>query len=147
MLGFADCTPLLFYDPIKNVIANTHSGWKGTLQTIGVKTVEKMMSEYECKAKDIICCIGPHIRKCHFEVDADVKELSPINGKAPFGTRIDFKNDRKITALPLELNENIKINPKTNTLNITLDTSDDQITDTIYIRFLYPISFLQSKTR
>lgn len=75
MLGFADCTPLLFYDPIKNVIANTHSGWKGTLQTIGVKTVEKMMSEYECKPEDIICCIGPHIRKCHFEVDEDVKDL------------------------------------------------------------------------
>lgn len=75
MLGFADCTPLLFYDPIKNVVANTHSGWKGTLQTIGVKTVQKMMSEYECKPKDIICCIGPHIRKCHFEVDEDVKDL------------------------------------------------------------------------
>lgn len=75
MLSFADCTPLLFYDPIKKVIANTHSGWKGTLQTIGVKTVEKMQKEYNCDYKDIICCIGPHIRKCHFEVDKDVKDL------------------------------------------------------------------------
>lgn len=75
MLSFADCTPLLFYDPIKKVIANTHSGWKGTLQTIGVRTVEKMVSEYDCNPEDIICCIGPHIRKCHFEVDKDVKDL------------------------------------------------------------------------
>ena len=75
MLGFADCTPLLFYDPIKNVIANTHSGWKGTLQTIGVRTVEKMIEEYNCNPEEIICCIGPHIRKCHFEVDEDVKDL------------------------------------------------------------------------
>ena len=75
MLGFADCTPLLFYDPVKKVIANTHSGWKGTLQTIGIKTVEKMQKEYGCEPKDIICCIGPHIRKCHFEVDEDVKDL------------------------------------------------------------------------
>lgn len=75
ILGFADCTPFLFYDPIKNVIANTHSGWKGTLQTIAVKTVEKMQKEYGCNYKDIICCIGPHIRKCHFEVDEDVKDL------------------------------------------------------------------------
>ena len=75
MLGFADCTPLLFYDPIKKVIANTHSGWKGTLQIIGVRTIEKMMSEYGCNPKDIISCIGPHIRKCHFEVDEDVKDL------------------------------------------------------------------------
>jgi len=75
MLGFADCTPLLFYDPIKKVIANTHSGWKGTLQSIGVRTVEKMQKEYGCNPKDVICCIGPHIRKCHFEVDEDVKDL------------------------------------------------------------------------
>ena len=75
MLGFADCTPLLFYDPIKNVVANVHSGWKGTLQTIGVRTVEKMVMEYKCNSEDIICCIGPHIRKCHFEVDEDVKKL------------------------------------------------------------------------
>lgn len=75
MLGFADCTPLLFYDPIKKVIANTHSGWKGTLQIIGVRTVEKMQKEYDCKPEDIICCIGPHIRKCHFEVDKNVRDL------------------------------------------------------------------------
>ena len=75
MLGFADCTPLLFYDPTKKVIANTHSGWKGTLQTIGLRTVEKMQKEYDCKPEDIICCIGPHIRKCHFEVDKNVRDL------------------------------------------------------------------------
>ena len=75
MLGFADCTPLLFYDPIKKVIGNTHSGWKGTLQCIGTKTVEKMQQEYDCNLENIICFIGPHIRKCHFEVDEDVKDL------------------------------------------------------------------------
>lgn len=75
MLGFADCTPLLFYDPVKNVIANTHSGWKGTFQAIGARTVEKMIAEYNCNPKNIICCIGPHIRQCHFEVDKDVKDL------------------------------------------------------------------------
>ena len=74
MLGFADCTPLLFYDPVENVIANTHSGWKGTLQSIGVRTVEKMQKN-GCEPKNIICCIGPHIRKCHFEVEKDVKDL------------------------------------------------------------------------
>lgn len=74
MVSFADCTPLLFYDPTKNIIGNTHSGWKGTLQKIGVRTVEKMQKEYGCEPKDMICCIGPHIRKCHFEVDEDVKD-------------------------------------------------------------------------
>ena len=49
MLTYADCTPLLFYDPVKNVIANTHSGWKGTVQYIGSKTVEKMVEQYGCQ--------------------------------------------------------------------------------------------------
>ena len=35
----ADCILLLMFDPIKKVIANVHSGWRGTLQEISVKTV------------------------------------------------------------------------------------------------------------
>lgn len=71
----ADCILLLFYDPVRNVIANIHSGWKGTLQRISEKTIQKMKQEYKSSPKDIICCISPAIRKCHFEVSADVKEL------------------------------------------------------------------------
>ena len=70
----ADCILLLFFDPVKNVIANTHSGWKGTLQEISGKTVNKMTENYGCNPKDIIVCICPSIRKCHFEVGEDVKD-------------------------------------------------------------------------
>lgn len=71
----ADCILLLLFDPVTNTIANIHSGWKGTLQRISVKTVEKMIKDYKCKPENIICCICPSIRKCHFEVDIDVKEM------------------------------------------------------------------------
>ena len=71
----SDCISLLFFDPAKKVIANIHSGWKGTLQRISIKTVEKMVNEFSCKPKDIICCICPSIRKCHFEVEEDVKYM------------------------------------------------------------------------
>lgn len=71
----ADCILLLFFDPVKGVIANVNSGWKGTLQRISVETVRKMKIDYECQPQNIICCICPSIRKCHFEVDSDVKEL------------------------------------------------------------------------
>lgn len=74
-LGYADCIPLFFYDPVKKVVGNVHSGWKGTLQKIGQKAVKKMVAEYGCHPKDIICCIGPSIRKCHFEVEEDVYQL------------------------------------------------------------------------
>ena len=71
----ADCILLLLFDPIKKVIANVHSGWRGTLQRISIKAIEKMEKEYNCNPKDIICCICPSIRKCHFEVEKEVKDM------------------------------------------------------------------------
>ena len=90
----ADCILLLFFDPVTKTIANTHSGWKGTLQRISVKTVEKMINEFNSKPEDIICCICPSIRKCHFEVDRNVKEM--------------FENEFK----DLNINKNIDIMEK-----------------------------------
>ena len=71
----ADCILLLFFDPVKKVIANVHSGWKGTLQEISLVAVNKMKQEFNSKMDDIICCICPNIRKCHFEVDKEVRNL------------------------------------------------------------------------
>lgn len=75
----ADCILLLFYDPVKKVIANVHSGWRGTFQKIAVNAVNKMRVEYGCNPQDIICCICPSIRKCHFEVEDDVKDMCVEN--------------------------------------------------------------------
>lgn len=70
----ADCILIYIFDPIKKVIANVHSGWKGTFQKIGEKAAQKMIKEYGCNPQDLIVCMCPSIRKCHFEVDKDVKE-------------------------------------------------------------------------
>lgn len=71
---YADCTPLLFYDPVKRVCANSHSGWRGTVQRIGAVTVEKMVREFGCKRENIIVAIGPCICKDCYEVDLPVFE-------------------------------------------------------------------------
>lgn len=71
----ADCILMIFFDPITKTIANIHSGWKGTTQRISEKTINKMAKEFNCNPKDIICCICPSIRKCHFEVDVEVKDI------------------------------------------------------------------------
>ena len=71
----ADCILLLFFDPVKKVIANVHSGWKGTFQRISVKTVRNMKEKYGCDEKNIIVCMCPSIRKCHFEVGKEVYNL------------------------------------------------------------------------
>ncbi len=74
-LSFADCTALYFYDPVKNIIGNIHSGWQGTYKEIGRKAVQKLEKEYNCNPKDLICFIGPFIRKCCFEVDEDIRDM------------------------------------------------------------------------
>ena len=70
----ADCICILMYDPVKEVIANVHSGWRGTFKKIAQKTVLKMVETYNCNPKDILVFITPAIRKCHFCVDKDVME-------------------------------------------------------------------------
>ncbi|MBE6727317.1 MAG: peptidoglycan editing factor PgeF [Ruminococcaceae bacterium] len=69
---YADCTPLLFCDPVKKVIATSHAGWRGTVKEIGRVTVEKMKSEFGCEPGDIIAAIGPCIGPCCYEVDDPV---------------------------------------------------------------------------
>ena len=71
---YADCTPLLFCDPINKVIATSHAGWRGTAKLIGKVTVEKMVDEFGSKAENIIVGIGPCIAKCCYEVDDTVFE-------------------------------------------------------------------------
>lgn len=71
----ADCTPILMYDPIKNVYANIHSGWKSTVKKIAQKSVIKLIKDYDCNPRNLICCIGPCIRKECFLVNEDVVKI------------------------------------------------------------------------
>ena len=70
----ADCVPVYFYDPVKEVIAMVHSGWKGTVQKISECTIQKMCDEFGCSPQDIKVAIGPHICKDCYEVGQDVFE-------------------------------------------------------------------------
>ncbi len=72
-LTFADCTPIYLYDKQKNIIGNIHSGWQGTIKKIAKHAIIQMKKEFNSNPKDIVCVIGPTIRKCHFEVQEDVK--------------------------------------------------------------------------
>ncbi|MCR5147513.1 MAG: polyphenol oxidase family protein [Eubacterium sp.] len=74
MTFYADCVPLLFYAPDKNVIASVHSGWKGTAKKIGPKTAEIFRNDYGCDISKLICYIGPSICKDCYEISSDVAE-------------------------------------------------------------------------
>ena len=42
----ADCVPIILIDEENEVIAAIHSGWKGTFESITLKTIEKMKHEF-----------------------------------------------------------------------------------------------------
>ncbi len=44
----ADCVPVLVYDPVKNILAAAHAGWKGTVTKIVYKTILAMMAHFGC---------------------------------------------------------------------------------------------------
>jgi len=69
---YADCVPLLFYDPVKNIVASVHSGWKGTIKRIGAEAVNKMQEVYGSNPEDVMVGIGASIGPCCFEVGEEV---------------------------------------------------------------------------
>ena len=71
---YADCVPVFFYDPVKEVVAMNHSGWRGTVKNISRHMVEALNKEYGCEASDLICAVGPSICQNCYEVSEDVAE-------------------------------------------------------------------------
>ena len=70
----ADCVPVYFYDPVKEVIAMVHSGWKGTVKKISEVAIKKMRDTFSCDTQNLLVAIGPHICKDCYEVGQDVFE-------------------------------------------------------------------------
>lgn len=70
----ADCTPILYHDPVTGAVGAAHAGWRGTAAGIAAKTVQAMVDAYGCKPENIRAAIGPHIGQCCFETDKDVPD-------------------------------------------------------------------------
>ncbi len=73
MLCFADCTPILFLDPVHKAVGIAHGGWKGTVKRIGYKMVRRMQEEFGTQPEDLLTAIGPAIGSCCYEVGPEVE--------------------------------------------------------------------------
>jgi YfiH family protein len=84
-MRYADCLPLLFYDPQQHAIALAHAGWKGTVQKVASKTVSELAAHFNSQAGDLIVAIGPGICAEHYEVgDMVINDVEKNFGeKAP----------------------------------------------------------------
>lgn len=71
---FADCVPLYFLDTRNKAIGLSHSGWRGTVNRMGLETLRIMKREFHSDPSDMIVCIGPSICQDCYEVGPEVIE-------------------------------------------------------------------------
>jgi polyphenol oxidase len=72
LLRYADCVPVLFYDPVRRAVGLAHAGWQGTLVGIAGKTALAMQETFGCRPTDLRAGIGPSIGPCCCELGPEV---------------------------------------------------------------------------
>lgn len=102
LLRFADCAPILLYDPKHQAIGIAHAGWRGTVAKVLTNTVRAMQDAFGTAPQALVACIGPSIGPCCYEIGADVQarvenafpethaRLLAINGAPPGGMHLDL---------------------------------------------------------
>ena len=91
MVMTADCTPVLLFDNVKDVIAVAHAGRAGAVKGIVPKTIEKMCTSFGSNIEDITVVLGPSIHSCCYEVGEKVANEIMENG---YGLAIIYENEK-----------------------------------------------------
>jgi YfiH family protein len=73
-MRFADCVPILFYDPKHQAIGMAHAGWRGTVTQVVVSTLRAMHMAYDSDPADVQAAIGPSIGPDRYQVGPEVVE-------------------------------------------------------------------------
>jgi polyphenol oxidase len=72
LLRYADCTPVLLYDPRHRAFAVVHSGWRGTLAGAVPVAIQALGEAFGTLPADIVAGVGPSIGPCCYEVGEEV---------------------------------------------------------------------------
>jgi YfiH family protein len=72
LMRYADCVPVVLWDPEHNAIGLVHAGWQGTLKQVVKAAVECMVTEFSSQPDVLQAGIGPAIGPCCFEVGPEV---------------------------------------------------------------------------
>jgi len=75
--AFADCYPLVVYDPHNRALGLAHAGWRGTEAEIAKKVVATLRREYGSVAAELRVGIGPGICGDCYEVGPEFAERFP----------------------------------------------------------------------
>lgn len=68
----ADCLPILFYCPDKEIVGTIHAGWQGSVKEITYKSFEYLIKHENIDISKTKVYLGPSISRDVYEVDHDV---------------------------------------------------------------------------
>lgn len=87
----ADCQSVLMVDPTMRVVANVHSGWRGSIANVVGRTVQTMAARFQSRPEDLLCAVGPSLGPCCAEFIHYRHEIPPAywTYRRP-GDRFDF---------------------------------------------------------
>lgn len=71
-MRFADCSPILLYDPVRHVAGIVHAGWRGAVRDAAGSAVRAMCAAFGCHPGDIQAGIGPSIGPDRYQVGEEV---------------------------------------------------------------------------
>lgn len=71
-MRFADCAPVLLYDPVHHVIGLAHAGWRGTVLGAAVSVLQTMVEAFGTRPPDVQAAIGPSIGPARYQVGEEV---------------------------------------------------------------------------
>jgi len=75
VIQVADCQSVLIYDPVQEVVANVHSGWRGSINNIIGCTLKVMENSFGCRSRDMVAGVGPSLGPCCAEFVNYKKEI------------------------------------------------------------------------
>ncbi|RCW51387.1 MULTISPECIES: peptidoglycan editing factor PgeF [unclassified Halanaerobium] len=118
---FADCVPIILFDDKNRTAGIAHAGWRGTIEKIAARIVDKAVKEFSSKLADINIIIGPSISMKNYEVDKKLADLflQEFNNRDNFIIKLnnsyylDLKKVNRKILLDLGIkNENIFVENK-----------------------------------
>lgn len=71
-MNFADCAPIMLYDPHQQAIGLGHAGWKGAVVDLPGAMVRAMQRTFGSEPQSLLAAVGPCIGPCCYEVGQDV---------------------------------------------------------------------------
>jgi len=85
-MRFADCVPIVLYDPERQAIGMAHAGWRGVALNVAAATIRAMVDAFGCEPRRMWAGIGPAIGVEHYEVGPDVARQ--VTQACPPGARL-----------------------------------------------------------